>query len=165
MLEPVQAQDTKTTIDVIYTRIVCQIGELPYRLVMDGGMYNEEVAAFFKDLGKILSSFEIILIAENNLGQLSIKIRSEFCSYTHSFNEVCANSNVIFVCVPTPMFESGECDLSIVEAVTEELSQYDCINKKVVVIKSTVVPGTTENLAEKYPEINFVFKTTLDNFI
>ena len=51
VLEPVKEQNTKTTIDVIYKRIICQIGELPYRLVMDGGMYNEEVAAFFKDLG------------------------------------------------------------------------------------------------------------------
>eukprot|EP00942_MAST-04A_sp_MAST-4A-sp1_P007416 g7416.t1 len=51
VLEPVKEQNTKTTIDVIYKRIICQIGELPYRLVMDGGMFNEEVAAFFKDLG------------------------------------------------------------------------------------------------------------------
>jgi hypothetical protein len=51
VLEPVREQNTKTTIDVIYKRVICQIGELPYRLIMDGGMYNEEVAAFFKDLG------------------------------------------------------------------------------------------------------------------
>jgi len=76
---------------------------------------------------------------------------------THSMKELVSNSDVIFVCVPTPMFESGECDLSIVESVTEELSQYDCIGRKVIVIKSTVVPGTTESLAEKYPSMNFVF--------
>jgi UDPglucose 6-dehydrogenase len=71
--------------------------------------------------------------------------------------DLVSNADVIFVCVPTPMFESGECDLSIVESVTEELSQYSSINKKVVVIKSTVVPGTTEGLANKYPEMKFVF--------
>ena len=76
---------------------------------------------------------------------------------THWMKELVYNSNVIFICVPTPMFESGECDLSIVESVTKELSQYSSISKKVVVIKSTVVPGTTEALAEKYPEVNFVF--------
>ena len=75
---------------------------------------------------------------------------------TSSMKELVYNSNVIFICVPTPMFESGECDLSIVESVVKELSQYDCINKKVIVIKSTVVPGTTEYLAENYPEMNFV---------
>jgi nucleotide sugar dehydrogenase len=76
---------------------------------------------------------------------------------THSMKDLVNKSDVIFICVPTPMFESGECDLSIVESVTKELSGYDCINKKVIVIKSTVVPGTTEGLAEKYPEMNFVF--------
>lgn len=76
---------------------------------------------------------------------------------THSMKDLASDADVIFVCVPTPMFESGECDLSIVESVTEELSQYSSINKKVIVIKSTVVPGTAEDLANKYPEMNFVF--------
>ena len=76
---------------------------------------------------------------------------------THSMEQLVYESNVIFVCVPTPMFESGECDLSIVNSVAQELSQYDCIGSKVVVIKSTVVPGTTEKLAMDYPNMNFVF--------
>lgn len=76
---------------------------------------------------------------------------------THSMKDLVNESDVIFICVPTPMFESGECDLSIVESVSKELSQYSCIDKKVVVIKSTVVPGTTERLANKYPKMNFVF--------
>tara|TARA_R110000772_G_scaffold192342_1_gene303308 strand:+ start:354 stop:1193 length:840 start_codon:yes stop_codon:yes gene_type:complete len=75
----------------------------------------------------------------------------------HSMEELVNNSNVIFVCVPTPMFESGECDLSIVKSVVEELAQYECIKQKVIVIKSTVVPGTSENLAANFPELNFVF--------
>ena len=76
---------------------------------------------------------------------------------THSMKDMVINSDVIFICVPTPMFESGECDLSIVKNVVEELSHYECIKQKVIVIKSTVVPGTTENLAAKFPEMNFVF--------
>jgi len=76
---------------------------------------------------------------------------------THSMSDLVNQSDVIFVCVPTPMFESGECDLSIVEDVVSEISQYSSINKKVIVIKSTVVPGTVETLAEKYPKMNFVF--------
>ena len=76
---------------------------------------------------------------------------------THSMKEMVHNSDVIFVCVPTPMFESGECDLSIVEDVVDEMSKYSVIGKKVIVIKSTVVPGTVESLASKYPKMNFVF--------
>jgi len=76
---------------------------------------------------------------------------------THSMKELVYKSDVIFVCVPTPMFESGECDLSIVESVIEEMSHHAIINKRVIVIKSTVVPGTVESLAKKYPKMNFVF--------
>tara|TARA_A100001515_G_scaffold137046_2_gene129321 strand:- start:7932 stop:8786 length:855 start_codon:yes stop_codon:yes gene_type:complete len=76
---------------------------------------------------------------------------------THSMEILVNKSDVIFVCVPTPMFESGECDLSIVKDVVNELAQYECMKSKVIVIKSTVVPGTTENLAANYPELNFVF--------
>ena len=76
---------------------------------------------------------------------------------THSMKVLVNKSDVIFICVPTPMFESGECDLSIVKSVCKELSKYECIDEKVVVIKSTVVPGTAESLANKYPNMNFVF--------
>ena len=30
---------------------------------------------------------------------------------THSMKELVNQSDIIFICVPTPMFESGECDL------------------------------------------------------
>ena len=76
---------------------------------------------------------------------------------THTMKDLANNSDVIFICVPTPMFESGECDLSIVKSVVEDLAQCKSIKQKVVVIKSTVVPGTAENLAANFPEINFVF--------
>ncbi len=55
-------------------------------------------------------------------------------------------ADIIFVCVPTPMKESGECDTSIVESVIEDIAKID--RRKYVVIKSTVTPGTTERLAE-----------------
>jgi|TARA_R110002074_G_scaffold374944_1_gene551406 UDPglucose 6-dehydrogenase len=76
---------------------------------------------------------------------------------THELEALVKNSKVIFICVPTPMFESGECDLSIVRNVTKELSKYREISEKVIVIKSTVVPGTVEDLASDYPNMNFVF--------
>jgi len=80
---------------------------------------------------------------------------------THNLNELILNSDVVFICVPTPMFESGECDLSIVEGVVDEIMNNCPLTHRrknqVLVIKSTVVPGTTEQLSAKYPEINFVF--------
>ena len=77
---------------------------------------------------------------------------------THTLEELVSESKVVFVCVPTPMYESGECDLSIIESVVDQISS--CDTKKsgqVIVIKSTVVPGTVEGLAQKYPDLSFVF--------
>jgi nucleotide sugar dehydrogenase len=78
---------------------------------------------------------------------------------THSLEEVVDNCNVIFLCVPTPMYETGECDLSIVHDVVSRVStmRHPQIEEKVIVIKSTVVPGTVEALAATYPGLNFVF--------
>lgn len=53
------------------------------------------------------------------------------------------NVDFALICVPTPMTEGGECDTSIVE---------DCIKKinaNTIVIRSTVVPGTTDRLEKE----------------
>jgi len=62
-----------------------------------------------------------------------------------TFREFVETSDIIFVCVPTPMRVSGECDVSIVSSVIDDVAQID--RRKYVVIKSTVTPGTTSRLA------------------
>ena len=65
----------------------------------------------------------------------------------------------IFVCVPTPMKKDGSCDTSIVESVVLEVD--DAVKKmgllRVVVIKSTVPPGTTDAINEKTENIQVCF--------
>ena len=57
-------------------------------------------------------------------------------------------AEVVFICVPTPYLKDGKgFDLSCVE---ESLAMLN--GEKVVVIKSTVLPGTTEMLQQKYPQ-------------
>ena len=56
-----------------------------------------------------------------------------------------AFSGVFFVCLPTPMFEDGQADLSIVEGVLNELAGcYGPSMPRIAVIKSTVPPGSVE---------------------
>lgn len=52
--------------------------------------------------------------------------------------------DVAFICVPTPMKEDGSCDISIVKEV---LGWLKC---PLVIIRSTVEPGTTDILASTY---------------
>ena len=56
--------------------------------------------------------------------------------------------DVIFVCVPTP----GECDLTIMKKVLAEIK-----GNKIIVIKSTVLPGTTDYFQKKYSQHKFLF--------
>ena len=61
-------------------------------------------------------------------------------------------ADIIFVCVPTPMHESGDQDLSIVKEVFTHAKE-----GPIYIIKSTVEPGTTKSLQEEYPNLNIVF--------
>lgn len=68
-------------------------------------------------------------------------------------------ADVVFICVPTPFRteadQSGKnrgFDLSYIEDACQNLK-----GEKVVVIKSTVIPGTTEKLQKKYPQHKFLF--------
>lgn len=59
-------------------------------------------------------------------------------------------SDIVFLCVPTP-YNNGF-DLSCVENAISKLE-----GNKVIVIKSTVIPGTTNKLQGKYPNHRFLF--------
>lgn len=57
-------------------------------------------------------------------------------------------SGIFFVCVPTPMYEDGSPDTSIVEDVLELISSapYTADSpERIAIVKSTVPPGSTEN--------------------
>ena len=66
--------------------------------------------------------------------------------FTKDINYTIENSDISFVCVPTPTNENGEIDLSYINDVSKNIGK--AIAKKdkyhLVVIKSTVVPNTTE---------------------
>tara|TARA_R110002167_G_scaffold321233_1_gene527115 strand:+ start:15913 stop:16770 length:858 start_codon:yes stop_codon:yes gene_type:complete len=76
-----------------------------------------------------------------------------------SIESVVANSSIIFQCLPTPMKQSGECDLSIVKESLEKVDKLakEFKNNPIVIIKSTVPPGTCEGLNEQYENLNIIF--------
>lgn len=70
--------------------------------------------------------------------------------------EVIKESEFIFVCVPTPMFDDHSgIDLSIMEGTIAFIAPKIKGTDKILTIKSTVVPGTTAGFAKKYPGVNF----------
>jgi len=68
--------------------------------------------------------------------------------------------DTIFVCLPTPMKKNGECDLSILESSLFEintLTEFEGGRNKTIIIKSTIPPGTTEQLNKQFRYLNIVF--------
>ena len=76
---------------------------------------------------------------KNFFNVLSYDIDKSLCNST--IEEIKNKCNVIFICVPTPMNNDGSCNISIVESV---VSEFEYLNDKIVVIKSTIPPGTTQ---------------------
>ena len=60
------------------------------------------------------------------------------------------NADVIFVSLPTPEGKDGKCDISLIEKAIND------IEAELIVIKSTVEPGTTDRLIKKTGK-NIVF--------
>ena len=81
----------------------------------------------------------------------------------NSLKELVDNSDVIFQCLPTPMKKSGECDIRIVQSSLKNINQIAqdspsvTKGKKIVVIKSTVPPGTTDMLNDKFECVDVIF--------
>ena len=64
------------------------------------------------------------------------------------FSEKCNETNIYFICVPTPSNAEGQCDTSIVENVITNLNSL-VTKKSIIIIKSTVQPGTTRKFTNK----------------
>ena len=75
--------------------------------------------------------------------------------------DLVAECKVIFVCVPTPMNTDGSCHTDIVESVVKEIddwtSRKGIKDNPIVVLKSTIPPGTTDRLHKKYKNVNVIF--------
>ena len=89
------------------------------------------------------------------------------CKTLHELVDI---SDIIFVCVPTPMKKDGSCDISIVESVVKDINETVNCNQdgKIVAIKSTIPPGTTNDLNKECDNITVIFNPeflTEANFI
>ena len=79
-------------------------------------------------------------------------------SSVNSLEELTKKSEIIFICLPTPMKNNGECFTGIVEEEIQKINQISNeSDEKIVVIKSTVPPGTSSNIGKKNTNINVIF--------
>ena len=70
-----------------------------------------------------------------------------------SLDDVVNKSDFIFVSVPTPSNKDGSISLDILYACISEIEDALKDNNPVVLVRSTVVPGTCEDIQNKFPKI------------
>src|SRR5262245_50481242 len=60
-------------------------------------------------------------------------------------------SDILFIALPTPALPDGSCDTSVVEATVARLAEASFSG--LVVVKSTIIPGTMARLHERHPAL------------
>ncbi len=63
----------------------------------------------------------------------------------------------IFLCLPTPMKSTGEISLEYLETSLKEIRKIAKGHKKIIIIRSTAVSGSTDTFAKEYSEFDFAF--------
>jgi UDPglucose 6-dehydrogenase len=65
------------------------------------------------------------------------------------------DTEIVYICVPTPSLPNGACDTSIIEQCVDELQHINYTG--VIAIKSTIAPGTTQALINLYNSQQIAF--------
>ena len=75
---------------------------------------------------------------------------------THTLEETVNESDFIFLSVPTPANEDGSINIDILDEVLNDINEVS-EKQNAILVRSTVVPGTTWALQEKYIDLNLLF--------
>ena len=76
---------------------------------------------------------------------------------THTLEETVNKSDFIFLSVPTPANEDGSINIDIITSALEDINKVHNGKDNCILIRSTVIPGTTWALQQKYPQLNILF--------
>ena len=75
---------------------------------------------------------------------------------THTLEETVNETDVVFISVPTPSNTDGSIHLGILESALSDINNV-YKNNAIILIRSTVTPGTTKKLQEKFTNLRLVF--------
>ncbi len=77
---------------------------------------------------------------------------------THTLEETINESDFIFLSVPTPANKDGSINIDILDKALQEIDEVPVgPRNNVILIRSTVIPGTTRKLQAKYSQLNLLF--------
>jgi len=75
----------------------------------------------------------------------------------HTLEETVNKSDFIFLSVPTPSNPNGSMHLGILESVLQDIQLVNSRKDNIILIRSTITPGTTTKLCKKFTKLNIVF--------
>ena len=75
----------------------------------------------------------------------------------HTLEETVNESDFIFLSVPTPSNPDGSMNIDILETALSEIQDINNRKGNIILIRSTITPGTTAKLAKKFTKLNIVF--------
>ncbi len=75
----------------------------------------------------------------------------------HTLEDTVNNSDFIFLSVPTPSNPDGSMNIEILESALKDIETVNKRKDNIILIRSTVTPGTTTSLAKKFTKTNIVF--------
>ena len=76
---------------------------------------------------------------------------------THTLEETVNKSDFIFLSVPTPSNPDGSMHLGILESALQDIQLVNKRKNNIILIRSTITPGTTTKLCKKFKKLNIVF--------
>ena len=75
----------------------------------------------------------------------------------NSLEDTINNSDIIFLSVPTPSNKDGSMNLDIVRQVLSDISEVSKNKNGIILLRSTVIPGTTRKLQLEFDNLNLIF--------
>jgi nucleotide sugar dehydrogenase len=75
----------------------------------------------------------------------------------HTLTDTVNKSDFIFLSVPTPSNPDGSMHLGILESALQDIESVNKRSNNIVLIRSTIIPGTTKKLQNKFKKLNLVF--------
>jgi len=94
------------------------------------------------------------------LSKINAHIYDKYLPEYQDLKKVVKSCNKLFISVPTPMNRDGSMDLSCIrDAVSSINKEVQALKKKEVllILRSTIIPGTTDSLQKEFPNLKFVF--------
>ena len=76
---------------------------------------------------------------------------------THTLEETVNQSDFIFLSVPTPANKDGSINIDILDSALNDINEVHDGKHNIILIRSTVIPGTTWALQQKYGQLNILF--------